>query len=270
MKPKESPTFESPSVTRVLPSFSLNGILLCHILATIVALFTYPFWIWSQLAMVGFWLALGRGMIWWRLLWIALGFLLVGISFRQLASNGIMSALLWNIAFAGLFTGVGAMVLGQNAGWTLLPVRFRFWELLVGAACLGFAYFVVESVGNFEMVPSHQWQRIYFTLIHTSLLGLGTAAIGMTLMARPGLPRRVVRYIALLCTLSIPWIDYVACELLTIELFDVGQRVYFYLTNLAIVWVTVLLYQDAVNSGERMIFETNCDQEGAEESDDAS
>lgn len=269
MKTKETQLRETLAEARILPSFSLNGILLCHVIASIVALFTYPFWIWSQLAMVGFWLALGKGRIWWRILWIALGYLFVGLSLPQLVPNGIMSALLWNIAFAGLFTGVGVMDLGQNPSWTLLTIRFRFWELLVGVACLGFAYFVVESVGNFEIVPPHQWPRIYFTLIHTSLLGLGTAAIGMTLIARPGFPRRVVRNAAMLCTILIPWIDYVVCEALTIELFDVGQRVYFYLTNLAIVWLTVLLYQDAVTSGERMIFETNFDEEGTEGSNDS-
>lgn len=271
MKPKEEHLQESQTEVQVGSPFTLKGILICHAFLTIVAFFTNPLWLWSQVAMASFWLALGKGPIWSRLLWLASGgFILAIFMAGPFVPSEALPSVLWTVVFTCLFTGIGIILLGQIPRWTLLFVQFLFWEMIVGTACLGFGFFVVNELVDITYMPRSLWETIYYILINSSLLGLGTAAIGITLMARPGRPRTFVRCAALLLTILIPCIDYLAYETLQFERFKIEDRVSFYLMNLAIVWVTVLLYQDAVNSGERMIFETNCDQEEAEGSNDAS
>lgn len=243
-------------------------ILLCHVLLAIAAISFYPFLLWSQVAIAGFWLALGKGSIWRRLFWVAVELYALGVFFPfYYVRNEFFSALLWTIAFTCIFAGIGIIVLGQNPQWTKLRVQFRFWELLAGTASLGFAFIFVKHQGEFDRIPYANWRDIYYVFIHSSLIGLGTAAIGMILMTQPGLPKIVVLCVAVLLTVLIPFIDYLACQSLRIELFDAETRIYFYLSNLAIVWITVLLYQNAIRSGDPMIFETSESEPSIEEPD---
>lgn len=267
MKTQEEDLSASRTDAQDIIPFTVNGILVCHMIVAFVAINTYPFWLWSQLAMVGFWLALGRGKIWLRLFLVLVGlFLVAGFALPwPLADSGYFSAIFSTFGFTTLFAGLGVIVLGQNPRWTYLRIQFRFWELIVGTASLGVAFLVLREVGGFDTIQSWRWKYIYYILLHASLLGLGTAAIGMALMTQPGLPRTVVRGIAALITVVIPFADYVLCEALKIKLFDFSDRIYFYFTNLTIVWVTVMLYQGAINSGERMIFETNVDESSSED-----
>jgi len=262
MKTKEEQLRESPADVQGIIPFTLNGILVCHVIVAFVAISTYPFWLWSQFAMIGFWVALGTGQIWLRLLLVVVVlFFAVGCFVPwPMVDSGFFSALFSTIGFTTLFAGLGVIVLGQVPGWTLLRVQFRFWELIVGTAALGVAFLFLREAGGFDAVLSWQWKFINYVLLHACLLGLGTAAIGMSLMAQPGLPRTFVRSVAALLTVVIPFVDYVACQSLRIEWFEFSDRLYFYWTNLAIVWITMLLYQGAINVGERMIFEINCDE----------
>ncbi|QDU73130.1 hypothetical protein Pan97_00970 [Bremerella volcania] len=266
MKMKEEQLRESPVEVRVIP-ITLGSMLFYHVILASFAIGYYPFWLWSQFAMVGFWLALGEGKIWLRLLLVVVGLYIVAgcIIPMPVVDGGYFSAIFATIGFTTLFAGLGVIALGQNPKWTFLRVQFRFWELIIGTASLGVAFFVLREVGDFDAIQSWRWKFIYYILLHASLLGLGTAAVGMSLMAQPGLPRQVVRCVAALLTVVIPFVDYVACESLRIRLFDFSDRLYFYWTNLAIVWITVLIYQDAINSGERMIFEVNCDEQETQE-----
>ncbi|PQO37097.1 hypothetical protein C5Y96_08030 [Blastopirellula marina] len=266
MKTKENPIREPDTNVQAGPRFKLKWILVGHAFLAIVAFFIYPLLLWSQVAMASFWLALGKGPIWSRLLWmVSAGFILGILMVNPSTPSVAIPSLLWTVVFTCLFAGIGVVVLGQIPQWALLRVQFRFWELLVGMACLGFGFFVVDLLGNLDATPRALWKVMYYILISSGLLGLGTAAIGMILLARPGLPRKVVQGIALLITILIPSFDYLACETLQYYPDRTEDRVQFYLTNLAIVWTTVLLYLDALNSGEQMIFETNVDESTMEE-----
>ncbi|MEW4565385.1 hypothetical protein AB1K70_22860 [Bremerella sp. JC770] len=270
MKTKEEQLRESPADVQEVALINSVGILICQAALTLWAMNFYPQCLWSQVAMVGFWLALGKGNIWWRLLWFTVGMFVLGLLDPGILTRNYASGLLFTVAFAGLFAGIGVIALGQNAGWTKLRIQFRFWELIVGTAILGVAFLIVKNGGDFDGIPRYQWKTIYYVLIHSSLMGLGTATVGLSLLARPGLPTVVVLGVAALVTVLIPCIDYLACESLEIELFDAGLRLNFYVSNMAVVWMTVLLYRHAVRSGDPMIFETNCDERESDGPLDAS
>ncbi len=258
MQTKETPASQTQAENEMVAVVGLGGIAFGNAVLMIVWFNAYHTGLWSQAAMLGFWLALGKGTIWRRLLWIMIGFFVLGpFLLGPFQPTRFVSAVLFTIAFAALFAGVGVVMIGQNARWTKLRVQFRFWELIVGTAVLGVAFMIVKHAGDFDgLAPSH-WKSIYYILLRASLIGLGTAAIGMILMAQRGLPYLVVGAVAAVMTITIPYVDYLVCDWLDIDLFSAGSRVVSYLSNFVVVWMTVLLYQNAVNAGDAMIFETN-------------
>jgi len=212
-------------------------------------------------------LALGRGSIWKRLGKLALALFLVVVFFLPVLSvvfppiipfdPSLPASILWTIAFAIFFSGLGAVLLGQNPNWSRLTIQFRIWEMFVGTAAIGVAFVVVKFRLDAASLSPSNWKSIYFIFVHTSLLGLAAAAIGITLLAQPGRPAMVLRWIAVLITLAVPFLSYIADVILRLYLFPNAAMTLFYWANLAIVWLVVWVYQVTLEKGDQYIFEVD-------------
>ena len=222
------------------PPLSLS-LVTVHGVLWLIGIFGMPVMALAQAGVLGVWLAWGRGSIWGRLAFTVVGWLLLSVSFVTPVDKGriLVSMAITTIFAATASSGLGAVLVAQIPDGSRMPVRFRFWELVVGVAALGGAFALVGD--RFDVSSMGHWQREGVVVALTIGLSMGTASglIGLPLLLRWGAMRHLVNCVAWVMILVIPLVANHFLAPRSVGSRDILAVYLFYLMNLGLVAISL-------------------------------
>ncbi|WP_146118593.1 hypothetical protein [Blastopirellula marina] len=237
-------------------NFTIAMLVTTHAVVYFFAISKFPFVLWGQVAILGFWTLAGRGSIWGRL---ALAIILTNgivLTHPEVMGGSILYSLNCTLLFSAIFSGIAVLIISHMKDCRIAPVRFRLWEIVVGTAALGGSFY--WNAYGLDWRTALDWHReeIRFFFVATILLGFATAVITAPTLLRRGVAYWIVTACGYAMLIVVPLADDVACRSFAIKMIPSDERVIGYVINLAVILVTVSLYERIIAFGREPILAT--------------